>query len=214
MKTKKRNNPSTSVTRNRTYQNTSQSLQERLHTLLTRLSDSIEILKKWPESQTGDDSTSVHVETTNKLIASIHKVVEGIKLVEEKTSTNLGEGEESSEQDIALADKLRQAAVPMDLLDMMDYPNRMNPDCFARGMLREALRQMKNLQRRKRLLKMLALAVQNGIKEQESASSNLSGLAVRNSEDANDVEDKTKNITGNKRKKESTDNIRNVKPRE
>ena len=143
------------------YKDTDQSLQERLHTLLTRLADTSDLLKNWPVSQTADDS-SIHVQTTTKLIASIHKVVQGIKYVEEKV--NRGNG---SEQDAQLIAKLRQAAVPLDLLDMMDYGNGLNPDCFARGLLREALRQLGDLQRRKASLKMLAVTIQSGINKRE-----------------------------------------------
>jgi len=191
------------------YKDTTQSLQERLHTLITRLSDSIQILQNWPESKTGDDSTAIHVETTAKLIASIHKTIDGIRTVEERTNVNLGGG---NEQDVALADKLRQAAVPMDLLDMMDYANGLNSDCFARGMLKEALRQVRNLQERKRLLQMLASEVENGIKRRQMVKQQaaLENSTLPDGNEAEDVEenddsvivvDKGKSIGGVKRKR-------------
>lgn len=142
------------------------SLQECLHTLLTRLSDTSEILQKWP----GGDDPSIHVRTTEKLIKSIKKIMDSIKTVEEKvnhvsveTSTEQSSG--SGDEDIA--NKLRQIAVPLDLLDMMDCAGGLNPDCFARGLIKEALRQMGNLQRRKASMKMLAATIQNGLDARE-----------------------------------------------
>ena len=67
------------------FHNTGQSLQERLHTLLTRLSDTGEILKKWPEAKTGQED--IHRKSTTKLIASLQKIIHGIQLVEEKANT-------------------------------------------------------------------------------------------------------------------------------
>jgi len=143
-----------------------QSLQERLHTLLTRLSDTSEILQKWPETKKGDDA-SIHVRTTGKLIASIQRIIDGIKSLEEKVN-HIPENENESEGgDGGIAKKLRQVAVPLDLLDMMDSAGGLNPDCFARGLIKEALRQMGNLQRRKASLKMLAATIQNGLDARE-----------------------------------------------
>jgi hypothetical protein len=148
------------------YVDTQQSLQERLHTLLTRLSDTGEILKKWPETKTGDDS-SIHIRTTDKLINSIQRIIDGIKQVEEKVNSVPAEGA-SSEDDInIIANKLRQIAIPLDLLDMMDFAGGINPDCFARGLIKEALRQMGNLQRRKTSMRMLAVTIQNGMNVRE-----------------------------------------------
>ena len=149
------------------FKDTDQSLQERLHTLLTRLSDTGELLKKWPEAKTGQED--IHKQSTAKLIASLQKIIHGIQLVEEKANPNIDKGSNSvkSEQDLALANLLRQSAVPLDLLDMMDYAQNLNPDCFARGLLKEALRQWGNLQRRKASMKLLAIFVENGMKERE-----------------------------------------------
>lgn len=153
-----------------------QSLQERLHTLLTRLSDSGEILKKWPETKTGDDS-SIHTRTTTKLISSIERIIDGIKLVEEKVNVVPSENDNKSDgprDDIA--NHLRQIAVPLDLLDMMDFASGLNPDCFARGLIKEALRQMGNLQRRKASMKMLAITIQRGMNEREKQLQILASL--------------------------------------
>ena len=152
-----------------TYVDTQQSLQERLHTLLTRLSDTGEILKKWPETKTGDDS-SIHIRTTDKLINSIQRIIDGIKQVEEKVNSIPAEGQATSSDEDAnniIANKLRQIAIPLDLLDMMDFAGGINPDCFARGLIKEALRQMGNLQRRKTSMRMLAVTIQNGMDARE-----------------------------------------------
>lgn len=154
------------------FQDNKQSLQERLHTLLTRLSDIGEILKKWPETKTGDDS-SIHTRTTAKLISEIQRTIEGIKLVEEKVNAVPSENVKSED---AIANKLRQTAVPLDLLDMMDFAGGLNPDCFARGLIKEALRQMGNLQRRKASMRMLAVAIKNGMERREEQLKILASL--------------------------------------
>uniref|UniRef100_A0A7S3QJR3 Mediator of RNA polymerase II transcription subunit 10 n=1 Tax=Chaetoceros debilis TaxID=122233 RepID=A0A7S3QJR3_9STRA len=152
-----------------TFKDTGQSLQERLHTLLTRLSDAGKILSTWPETQTGDDSISIHTKTTTKLIQAIQRTVDGIKLVEEKVNAGAYTGDDSkpSPEDIALTNQLRQTPVPIDVLDMMDYAHNVNPDCFARGLIKESMRQLGNLQRRKASMRLLAKAIDNGMKNKE-----------------------------------------------
>lgn len=152
-----------------TFKDTGQSLQERLHTLLTRLSDASKILSTWPETQTGDDSISIHTKTTSKLIQAIQRTVDGIKLVEEKVNAGAYTGDDSkpSPEDIALTNQLRQTPVPIDLLDMMDYAHNVNPDCFARGLIKESMKQLGNLQRRKASMRLLAKAIDNGMKNKE-----------------------------------------------
>mmetsp|Transcript_35408 Transcript_35408/g.53582 ORF Transcript_35408/g.53582 Transcript_35408/m.53582 type:complete len:217 (+) Transcript_35408:78-728(+) len=140
------------------------SLQDRLHTLINRLAETTEILKSWPESE-GDDST-VHVETTGKLIASLHKIIHSIKSVEEKVKSSDG-SIQASEADIALRKCLEESEVPFDLLDLMDSANGLNPDCFARGLLREAMRQLDGLKRRKLALEMLGGAISAGLAKRE-----------------------------------------------
>ena len=168
-----------------------QSLQERLHTLLTRLSKTTEILRTWP-------SEDHHTQTTTLLIQSLHMVVEGIKQVEEKVNGAPDDSKSTgAENGMILQAKLRQTAIPLDLLDLMDYGiidlNRnihrkggaslgvvntplepshftgLNPDCFARGLLRESLRQIGNMNRRKAALKMLAVSIQNGMNSERDA---------------------------------------------
>jgi hypothetical protein len=56
----------------------SKDLQERLHILLSRLARTTETIKVWPES----DGDSTHVETTTKLIGSVHELIVGLRKVE------------------------------------------------------------------------------------------------------------------------------------
>ncbi len=59
---------------------------------------------------------------------------------------------------------------------MMDFAGGVNPDCFARGLIKEALRQMGNLQRRKASMRMLAITIQNGMNEREKQLKILASL--------------------------------------
>jgi hypothetical protein len=129
------------------------SLQDRLHTLLTRLSNTSKLLTKaeWPSA----DDPQIHSEKTLLLVASIGKIVEAIQLVEEKVNSP------------EMYEKLRQVAIPLDLLDMMDSAGGVNPDCFARGLMDEASRQLGNLQRRKTSMKVLAKTIQNGVEQRD-----------------------------------------------
>ena len=69
------------------------SLQEGLHNLLTRLSETTNILKNWKEADA--DDSSIHVETTTRLIGSLQQVILAVKSVEEKVLR----GDEKSEGD-------------------------------------------------------------------------------------------------------------------
>lgn len=130
-------------------------LQERLHLLLNRLAKTTDLIKNWPESDGGDDA-SIHVETTTKLIASIHELVTALQKVEGTIKTNND-----------LKQTLRDCPVPINLLDLLDHhPDGLNPECFSRGLLREALGQLGGLKRRKLALEMLGAAVQSGLDRQ------------------------------------------------
>jgi len=83
-------------------------LQERLHILLTRLSNTTELIKKWPESD-GDDA-SVHVETTTKLIICIEDVIKALQKVEGVIKA-----------DAVLKKSLQECKVPINLLDLFDH---------------------------------------------------------------------------------------------
>ena len=129
-------------------------LQERLHQLLTRLSSTIELIKTWPSTD-GDDA-SIHVETTTRLLSAILEVINALQRVETVVK-----------QDTDLRKTLNECPIPLDLLDLLDYGNGLNPDCFSRGLLREALGQLAGLKRRKLALEMLGTAVQHGLKKRD-----------------------------------------------
>lgn len=130
-------------------------LQDSLHELLKFLSSTSELIKTWPESE-GDDA-SIHVETTTKLLGQIQKVISALQRVE-----GIVKG------DSILRKSLQDCLIPMDLLDLLDYGNGLNPDCFSRGLLREALGQLAGLKRRKMALEMLGTAVQEGLNDRIS----------------------------------------------
>ena len=179
-------------------------LQERLHELITRLSATMELVKNWPESE-GDDA-SIHVETTTKLIASIHSILASIQRVDGVMQT-----------DAALRKNLQECLVPLDLLDLLDYgggssknqPDSVavgvNPDCFSRALLREALGQLAGLKRRKLALEMLGAAVQAGLNRQiaameESSSSKTTTTTTTNN---NNKSPDTESSSKKKRKADS-----------
>ena len=89
-------------------------LQERLHILLTRLAKTTDLIKTWPESD-GDDA-SIHVETTTKLITCIMDVVEALQKVEGVLRA-----------DAVLKKSLQECKVPINLLDLLDHGNGLNP---------------------------------------------------------------------------------------
>jgi hypothetical protein len=133
-------------------------LQESLHILLTRLAKTIDQVKNWPEA-TGDDA-SIHVETTSKLIASVRDVISQLQQVEGIVQA-----------DATVRKSLNECLIPLDLLDLLD--TSLNPECFSRGLLREALGQLAGLKRRKLALALLGAAVQSGLNKRllETSSS-------------------------------------------
>lgn len=124
-------------------------LQDRLHKLLSRLAETIERVKKWPEAK-GDDG-SMHIESTSQLITNIRHVITALQRVEDCVK-----------DDSKLREMLTKCRIPLDLLDLMDYTS-INPECFSRGLLRESLGQLAGLKRRKLALELLGTAVQSGI---------------------------------------------------
>lgn len=130
-------------------------LQESLHILLSRLARTIEHVKSWPEAK-GDDA-SIHVESTSKLITNINQVIAALQKVEGIVKT-----------DKVLRKSLQECQIPYDLLELLDY-STINPDCFSRGLLREALGQLAGLKRRKLALEMLGHAVQSGLNKRLAA---------------------------------------------
>ncbi|MGK3737041.1 MAG: hypothetical protein ACI8RD_000043 [Bacillariaceae sp.] len=89
-------------------------LQERLHILLNRLATTTDLIKTWPESD-GDDA-SIHVETTTKLITAVLSVVTALQKVEGVIKT-----------DAVLKRSLQECKVPINLLDLLDHGNGLNP---------------------------------------------------------------------------------------
>lgn len=141
-------------------------LQERLHELLSRLAATIDKVKSWPEAS-GDDA-SIHVEKTSQLIANIRTVLDRLKKVEDTVK-----------DDAALRASLQQCCIPLDLLDLLDS-SHLHPDCFSRGLLREAMGQMAGLKRRKLALELLGVAVQSGINQKRAAAA--AAVAVKEEE--------------------------------
>ena len=92
----------------------SENLQERLHILLNRLAKTTDLIKTWPESD-GDDA-SIHVETTTKLITCLLDVVTALQKVEGVIKT-----------DSVLRKSLKECKVPINLLDLLDHGNGLNP---------------------------------------------------------------------------------------
>jgi Transcription factor subunit Med10 of Mediator complex len=121
-------------------------LQDKLHELLSRLAGTIEHVKNWPEST----DSSIHVESTSRLIASIREIIVALQSVESTVKN-----------DAELRQSLQTLLIPMDLLELLDHG--LNPDCFSRGLLREAMGQLAGLKRRKLALEMLGAAVQKGL---------------------------------------------------
>jgi hypothetical protein len=92
--------------------------------LLTRLAGTIKQVKNWPEAK-GDDA-SIHVESTTKLIEKIRHFIASLQRVEACVKN-----------DAKLKQSLQNCLIPLDLLDLLDYA--LNPDCFSRGLLQEAM---------------------------------------------------------------------------
>ena len=138
-----------------TTQEAAVALQDKLHILLSRLADAVDLIKSWPEAK-GEDA-SIHVESTSKLIGYIRNVTRSIQSVETVLQSNPN-----------LKKKLQECAIPMDLLDVLDHGQgggALNPDCFIRGLLKEALGQLAGLKRRKLALGLLGNAVQQGLNQ-------------------------------------------------
>jgi Transcription factor subunit Med10 of Mediator complex len=156
----------------------SRALQETLHVLLTRISATMEHVQNWPSeqqqqqqqqkqahSQQGGNSsskssaagtdTNIHVSSTTQLIHHLNQVVTALQRVEGTIQSDAG-----------LRKSLQECMVPVDLLDLLDS-SKLNPDVFARGLLREALGQLAGLRRRKLALEMLGSAIQSGIQKRK-----------------------------------------------
>ena len=86
----------------------------------------------------------------SRLIASIRRIIAALQSVESTV-----------QNDSELRLTLQKTLIPMDLLELLD--KGLNPDCFSRGLLKEAMGQLAGLKRRKMALEMLGSAVQKGL---------------------------------------------------
>mmetsp|Transcript_17018 Transcript_17018/g.36690 ORF Transcript_17018/g.36690 Transcript_17018/m.36690 type:complete len:244 (+) Transcript_17018:316-1047(+) len=173
-------------------------LLERLRILLIRLQSTSEILQNWPETQ--GDSAKIHADTATELIASIRKIVVGLRSVERHVngtgSLNQGIGGEggassSGGSSGAMANMSKEAVeafrtsledhcpIPLDMLDLLDVgqPFSLNPQCYARGLMKESMRQLAGLERRKRALAMLARSIEEGMDDARLAKGGISNGA-------------------------------------
>lgn len=161
-------------------------LLNRLHSLLGCLAESSKIIRKWSSSD-----TESHATTTNRLIESIHRIRQAVKDVEDRSVVRLHSSQQGgdSERDVLFKQRLREYQVPLDLLELMDYGHDasqdngynlfgLNPECFLRGLLREALRQLSGLKRRKVALEMLGNAIEEGIVERDIVKKQQSLVSV------------------------------------
>lgn len=130
-------------------QSSAKTLQDRLHELLTRLSSTIEHVRNWPDG----DEASIHAERA-KLISLLRETIASIQRVEMCVKN-----------DVPLKQTLQNCFIPLDLLDLLDF--ELNPDCFSRGLLREAMGQLAGLRRRKNALEMLGSAIQAGLDQRD-----------------------------------------------
>lgn len=89
-------------------------LQERLNYLISRLSASIGVIKTWPSTD-GDDA-SIHVKTTSKLISTILETKRALEKVEGTIKA-----------DAELRKSLQNCPVPINLLDLLDHGDGLNP---------------------------------------------------------------------------------------
>ena len=153
------------------------SLQDRLHDLITKLSQTMDHVKNWPEDQ---GNSSVHMKNAGKLIEKIHLIIEALKKVEGTV-----------QRDPALYKSLKECPIPIDLLDLMDHGGGLHPDCFVRGLFQESLGQLAGLKRRKLALQMLGNAVQAGIRKKaaEAGVKRERSQAPEGSESAADAEE-------------------------
>lgn len=173
--TRKRQLSTTTANNDGTAADAGQYLLDRLRILLSRLQTTAEILQNWPETSSalqGNDSAKVHAETYTELIASIRKIALGIRSIERHVNgTVSGGGGTGSSSSAAAADAFRTSLeenypIPLDLLDLLDVGQPtfgLNPQCYARGLIVEALRQLSVLERRKRAAGMLAAFIEEGL---------------------------------------------------
>ena len=151
-------------------------LQDRLHHLLSRMSDAVEHIKNWPEAKAGDES-KVHMDSTTKLITYLRNIISSIQRVENVVQTNP-----------SLKEKLQECPIPLDLLDLLDHGQgggALNPDCFVRGLLKQANDQLAGLKRRKLALQLLGLSLKTTLNNKlEAAKRSRQAAALASSDEA------------------------------
>jgi hypothetical protein len=124
-------------------------LQDRLHELISRLTNTMDIIKQWPESS----YSSGHNETTTQCMVSVRTLLQAVDRVEGVIV-----------RDAAVRQALQDCRIPLDLLDLLDHGSGgLNPECFCRGLLQEAQAQLAGLKRRKHALERLGATIQDGL---------------------------------------------------
>lgn len=151
-----------------------------------------------------------------RLIASIRKIVVAIRSLERHINGTTSASNETithknqiipKESLTAFRSSLEtKCPIPLDLLDLLDVGNviGMNPQIYVRGLMKESIRQLMGLERRKRGLGMLADAIEVGMKCSESE------VEVK----AKSNEDRGKSDGLNKRKREECDESEHVVKKE
>jgi len=191
-------------------------LLDRLRILLNRLQSTAEILQNWPETK-GDDSKRVHAQSSAELIASIRRIALGVRSVERHVNgTGEGGGGGGGGGGSASTEAFRTSLdeeypIPLDLLDLLDVGQPtfgINPQCYARGLMVEALRQLSVLERRKRALNMLARSIEGGMATDNAATAAAAARARTTKEEGGGGNDETSN---NKRKRKDFESIEAVK---
>ena len=176
-------------------------LLDRLRILLNRLQATQEILQNWPETRGAETE-----QTTEKLIASIRKIVLGLRAVERHVNgtgpANQGASESISPEALrAFRTSLEtKCPIPLDLLDLLDVsppPFGLHPQVYARGLMKEAIKQLAGYERRKRALEMLGSALEKGMDEVEKGRGS--------AESSTPKEKGTGNATTRKRKSDQLD---------
>lgn len=114
-----------------------------------------------------------------RLIAAIRKIVLSVRTIERhvngtgpkdhETTTPAGIIPRSSLESFRLSLDTK-CPIPLDLLDLMDvgHPFGTNPQVYARGLMKEAVRQLEGLERRKRGLGMLAYEIERGLDQRKN----------------------------------------------
>lgn len=161
-------------------------LQDRLHNLLSNLSRTIAHVKQWPPEQ------SLSANNTDQLGKHIREVLAAASAVETSLKANHAE--------------YQTCWIPLDLLELLEHTGMktdkeygLNPDCFLRGLIKEATGQLMGLKRRKLALERLGAAVQAGL---DQRSGTAAAATNKRSRDDNETESETEDPPEKKLKTE------------